>query len=278
MGVGHDVEERVECAECGERYDSNEFTFCPRCGGTRAGAPAAAGVARGVDAGRRRRKVQSGGLILTIMGSVAAIAFLATVFFPAAQLEAVVPVLADQPGGELSVLVVDAGAPVANATVLVAAYDGTPLFNATTGADGLANFTLADNAAANVTVQYDGASWLRHVVVLEGGSETLEVDTSGPAEDTRWQGLDRLMLALRIFAGAMAVMALLVVAGGVAAMRLRFRHFATAGAFVGLVPTLLMFVMTLGFWPVPMTLLFGSVVALLAVATANIMRGRDLFS
>ncbi len=210
------------------------------------------------------------------MGGVAAFAFLFSAFLPAAQVEQNVGLLADQPGGELHLLLLDAGVPVANATVTVQTIGGEAFANLTTDPSGWANTTLTDHAAVNVTILHEGQTWYRQVLALEIQEVVVDVAVD-PQETERWIGVDSLLTATRVLSAVFAAMALLVVVGGVAALRLRYRHFATAGAFLGLVPAGILFLATLGVLPAPATLLLGVVVGLLVMATLNILRGRDLF-
>lgn len=212
-----------------------------------------------------------------VMGAVAAFAFLFSTFLPAAQVEQNIGLLADQPGGELHIQILDAGAPLANVTINVTALSGQAILNATTDDAGWANVTLDDHAAVNLTFTYQGQTWQRSVLALDMQEVAVDVATDPQSVD-RWIGIDSLLAATRVLSGVFACMALLVVAGGVAALRLRARPFATAGAFMGLIPAALLFLATLGVLPAVASLLLGGVVGLLLFATMNIMRGRDLFA
>ncbi len=203
-------------------------------------------------------------------------AFLFSAFLPAAQVEQNIGLLADQPGGEMHLQLLDAGVPIANATVAVHTVTGEAVANATTDAGGWANVTLPEHAAVNVTITHAGQEWRRQVLALDVQEVIVDV-AEDPMETERWIGVDSLLTATRVLSGVFAVMALLVVVGGIAALRLRYRHFATAGAFLGLVPAALLFLATLGLLPAVATILLGGVVALLLMATLNILGGRDLF-
>ncbi len=232
--------ESVECSECGARYDSQENPFCPRCGSNRQGATVApatlASVAR-LDP--RRRRVRIAGVVLMAMGGLFLANALASLFLVQDSLAAgMAPALADQPGGTLLV-VADGAAPGANAT-LRALDDPDRVFQSAPLENGSARFELGDHAAVNVTVRSSGQEWSRIALVTAGDRLTLRFDLSSPAGHTAEPATGSTFQAiLRVGLGALAALTALVVAGGVAAFRLRWRALALAGAVVGLLLGLL---------------------------------------
>ena len=217
----------MTCAECGTRYDSDQNAFCPRCGSTAKGqaVPAALQVAQRNDPGRRR--VQASGALLLIIGLLFLASAIGTAVLSRDEVSAdYAKVLANQDGGTL---VVAPGA-AASFDVVVTTMGGAPLGNAT-GATAPATFDLRDHAGVRVQVRADGGAPVNATAIVLAG-ERLEV----AATDVR----DGDVLASRSVRGISAsavglgiAFALVIAAGGLCALLLRWFPLATAAAVLG---------------------------------------------
>ncbi|MGB0652150.1 MAG: hypothetical protein ACPGQL_03025 [Thermoplasmatota archaeon] len=276
-------EDRVDCAECGERYDSAEFTFCPRCGGTgarpagakptTAGGVGAAPTMMDIQRSVARRRVQRGGIILVAMGAATAAMLIASLFLVETQLDASLDALATQAGGDLEIQVLGpAGDPAVGVNVTLLDMEGSALANGTTGAGGWWN-TTAPQAGVNVTAL---DTWQRAFAL---GGQTLPVTLDATATpDDAWISDGALVTGLRIYMVVLLAMTLFVVGGGIAALRLKGRRLAVSGAFMGSIPAVLMALATLGALPMAATLFLVAAATLMVVATMSIWRGRTLFA
>lgn len=230
--------EAVGCTECGEHYDSQENPFCPRCGSMRTEGP----VPGAVDAARRRsparRRVQAAGVALMVVGAFFVVgSIFVAVMVGQAPPQTLQEALAGQPGGALSIQVVAGGESVA-AVVNLTGPEGAPLTNGTTDAAGWFNTTGLEAASVTVHVAADNGTWQRRALVMRGDEVTLRIDTATDAQESSWVGLDPFVRAVRIVAVFLAFLSLFIVAGGVAALRLRQRPLAVAGAMAGFLPLL----------------------------------------
>lgn len=237
------MEETVECAECGNRYDSASQPFCPRCG-SESGRTATAASYAPVRMDARGRRARAGGVILLILGSLALLQSGWTLVAPPApdaeQLELLADVgfLQDQPGGTARLAVVQNGTPV-DAAVTVLRMDGRPVENATTAA-GTLNLTDLPSAFVNLTMRWEGQTWFRHVYVP--ASETLDVtvDVAADAPGTvEWEAVEQLT-ATRVLAAFLVLFSAFVVLGGVLALRLQKWGIALAAAILVALPALLL--------------------------------------
>lgn len=273
----------MQCAECGNRFDAALTGFCPRCGATaRApapGSPASAPVPAPGPARRDplRRRVQVGGILLAAWGALLAIACLAFALLPtpvlSAQLDVVVGDLGDTPlpGGALHVQVLDNGTPAPGAEVELRSPGGAVVYRNQTSEAGWANATLGDHAAVNLTVRAGGRTLERRALVRENDTLEARLDVArDPAAQEGRLGLDRLIALLRVGAWVLGTGALLLLAGGVAAVAVRWPALAIAGPLPVLALTLLLAVATLS---VGMFV----VLALQAVGLALVVAGRPAF-
>jgi hypothetical protein len=273
----------VQCAECGNRFDAGLTGFCTRCGAT-APPPGAPGASPAGPAGwqplRRdglRRRVQVGGILLAAWGALLAVACLAFALLPtgvlAGQLDSVVDDLGDAalPGGALHVQVLDNGTALAGATVELRTPTGHQLSSNRTDAHGWANATLGEHAAANLTVRAGGHVLERRVLVRDNDTLEARLDVArDPAAGTARLGVDRLVDLLRIGAVVLGAAALLLLAGGVAAVAVRWPVLAIAGPVPVLALTVLLAVATLS---VGMFV----ILVLQAVGLALVVSGRPAF-
>lgn len=265
--------DRVQCGECSHLYDSDEHPFCPRCGALdKAKDPdRAVGLAAVQDP--RRRPVQMAGVMMITLGGLALVLFAATAILAPSLVPQTIEAVADYEGGTIALEVVDGDVPVAGATVDVHALNGTLLANGTTDAEGRFVVEEAQAAAVNVTVSTDAGTWTRQVFSLpeeNGGSPTsVVIDVSvDPQEPDGWTGVSEIVNVSRILAAFFALASLVTLLGGVAAVRLRKRQWALAGAGLGLVPTLMLTVVAWSFLLFPV--LFG-------LAIMVFVRNRDVF-
>lgn len=265
--------DRVTCAECQENYDSDAMPFCPRCGSTKS-TPGVLSGARATAAARdpRRRRVQIGGVMLTILGGLGVVMFiLSAVLAGQLMTDIAGDVLVGLPGGELEVRVLDNGTAVPNATVQILHQNGTILHEDRTEASGWSNVTALDEALVDVRVLTPEGNWTRTVIVLQGSDDQLIIDVAeDPTTSPDWVGAAELVRTLRITAVVFSVASLMVLAAGISALRLRNRGLAITGAVVGLIPALLLFVVTLAVGALLMVLS-------LTVALYMVVAGRHQF-
>lgn len=239
LGVERPVPDVVECAECGNRYDSDRNPFCPRCGSTRQDQSMAAAMPSAARARPQRRRVQAGGLVLLAMGALLLVAGGAGVFQAEHAVVQEPPALAALPGGEVHVRVLEDGAPRENVSVAVLAWNGSRQQEHATDAGGWANLTM-DRALSHVIVADNGTTWNRTVVAMEDVTVRLELDlATADREEEDWLGVGAVVSQVRILGGVLAFLAAMMVAGGVAALRVRARGLAMAGIVAGMVPALL---------------------------------------
>lgn len=252
----------VACGECGTRYDSATFTFCPRCGSTRSSPAGAAGSAAPsgpatAAASPHARRLQAAGVVLLLLGLLAA-GLAGYALGPGyAELEATSGALvATQsegiPGGIVHVLILRDGEPAA-ANLTFEAMGRTVATAATDGA-GRANLTLGSHPAGLLIVAAGGQNLTRNLFVLEGGVLDVRVDVArDAAHDPTWLGLDLvLQVGLWTF---LALGALLALAGTAALLR-RARWMAYLGPVPALALTLFAASggLSLGVWAIAATL------------------------
>ncbi len=227
--------EEVDCAECGNRYDSQTNAFCPRCGNSRQKAATSSLQPARFDP--RRRRAQIGGIILAVLGTFALIQAAWSAIAPAEldeeQLDgfAEVALLRDQPGGELHIRWLESGAPVQGNVSFVGA-NGDPLANITLQ-NGWSNLT-ADVAFGNATLQ--GSNLTVSFYAPAGQTVTAIIDT---AEPPTWVAVDQVP-ATRIIASFLAFFAAFVAFGGILAIRLKAWGLAVAAGVVALVPAVIL--------------------------------------
>jgi len=278
--------EEVQCGECGLRYDSDENPFCPRCGSLSRGRDVSGAVAT---AGRRDpdlRRVRAAGVVLMVLGGLAAAQFLWATAFPPEpdadllELFAGEEFVANVPGGSLRLQVTEDGTAV-EVPVVVRAMNGTVLVEAAT-VGGWYNATLPV-AFANVTVggTLGGAAGgstggnatglpaqVHKVYVSSGEALDLHVDLGEAQAGPEWHAASTVPF-VRPLLGFLSFMAIVVVAGGVAAWRLRLMGLAVTGAVLAVLPGLV----ALGLDPLSGLLLaFPGVLALVFI-----LRGRRHF-
>lgn len=273
------MEESVQCGECGQRYDSNENAFCPRCGSLSRGRDVSGAVAT---AGRRDpdlRRVRTSGVVLIVLGALAAAQFLYATAVPPEPDEALLELfaaeefVANAEGGVLRLHVTENGTAV-DVPVVVRAMNGTVLreegtvggwYNATLPV-AFANLTVGgiETTHGNITVP----AQVHRVYVSSGESLRLEVDLGEPQGGPEWHAASTVPFVRPVLA-FLAFMGLVVLAGGVAAWRQRLLGLAVTGAVLVLLPGLLF---------LAVAPLAGLLLALPgALALAFILRGRRHF-
>jgi hypothetical protein len=271
------VTEVVECSECGTPYDSQEHPFCPRCGSTaqRSSVPAAMASARRNDPSRRRVQASGavlaaiGGLFLPFLGLAMALApsfaGLALTQMHAGETPAGVV------GGNLTVEVVDGGAPVPGVPVTLRHGNGTVLAEGATDGGGRFRAALGGTLTATVEVAAGNATFRRNATAITGSDTLVRVDVAAdPPSLEGWVGAGPMVQYLRVFLGAMLAVSGLVLAAGVFAIRLRAWGFAVTGGIIGLLPFIVLFVASFA---------LGALVALLAIGVPVVViaRGRRFF-
>lgn len=224
----------------------------------------------GVRTDGARRRIHMAGLVLVLMGLAAAIPMGITLADPpdpdagllASASES--DLVANQPGGTLAVTAHRAGEPVA-LEADVHAWNGTlvetvPVENGTARLQMPASF-------ARVTLRAPDGQWDRDVYAPVGKTAHLELDTATAAPGPEWVSMD-LRPLVRVTAAVGLLGGLLVVAAGVATLRMRWFPVAVTGAALALAGSLLLAV------AVPVLLLN---VLLSLVALVFIVRGRGGF-
>lgn len=237
------------CTQCGVRY-GQDLTFCPRCGSTAKGAsvPAALDVARRRDPERRR--VQASGVVLAAVGGLLVLLFLPVLALSQSLTSATLDDLITQEngvqiaGGTLALFVTNATAPAANLPVHVTNLEGEGIANGTTDAQGRFRANLGDSAFVKVSLQTEAGNYTRKAVALEGSTTTVRLDLAEPMEDSTWSGVRPLLIVLRVLLAVFTLVAGLLFAAGICALRLKGWSFAVLGATIGLVPLLLLLVAT----------------------------------
>lgn len=272
------VVDEVECAECHTRYDSDANPFCPRCGSMPKGKPVPAALVAAQRHDPARRRVQASGVVLVVVGSTLLLLFLPVALlsgaFTASTMEDLFRENPDLgfPGGELRVVATDGGTPAAGLPVDVQLLDGRSIANGTTDAAGQYNTTLGDHAVVQVVVAGADGNWTRKVFGLEGTTTTVRIDIAqDPQESDRWAGLAPILRVVRIVLVVFSVVAALLVAAGICAVRLRAWSFAVSAAALGAIPAILLFFASLNVG----TFL---IVIVLGVPFLFITRGRRHFS
>lgn len=189
----------------------------------------------------RRRRAKVGGLMLVALGIVSVLAFSAVIAlagqFSLADNQGV---LGGQPGGPVTVVFTDNGTAVAGADVILAWSGGG--VNGTTDADGTFKAT-AGGAQANVTIRHsaaDNQTWVRDVLSLDSMPVTVAIDTGDPTTSDEPVAAPLPTNSIRAVAGFFLFISAFVLAGGVAAYRLKGRGIAIGGALAGLLPLLIM--------------------------------------
>jgi len=214
--------------------------------------------------------VQAGGLVLLVFGGLIA-AFTAPALWQGGQtMQPLGPSFATMPGGDVEVRILKDGVPRENMTVVLLAWNGTESARAATSASGWANLSLGAEAVGHVHVVHNGSTWNRTVVALEDTRVQVRIDVGQDAlSSDRWPGLEAFDTVVRVLAGVIGILALLMAAGGVAALRVRGRPWAVAGVVAAVVPVLL------AVFAVPVM----GLLLLLPIAIAGwvIIRNRDAF-
>lgn len=268
----------VPCAECGNRYDAETTTFCPRCGSTLHGKDPELRVPVLANDPRRRR-AQMGGAILLFMG----LAFLGIWGYglvsagshPELSIDSFVGLTGDSPipAGDLRLQVLNNGTAVANATVSLRLPSGLPFKDGVTDAAGWYNTSLERQAAVNITVHAGNVTFERRAFVVWPNLADVRLDVAKDAPRVSgWLGLEQfndLAIWFLMFVGAAA---LLMAVGGGAALALRLPGLAVAAPIPSIVVTSLLFVWTLlvGVFYVGIVLLLAlQVTALVMVASGR---------
>ncbi len=241
------------------------MAFCPACGGTKQGA-AAPGPVAGLDMTVRR--VRMAGIALVSLGAVMTVGLVAVFIFAAEILPETLEQLAPQPGGGFHLHFTENGTGAANATVTVEGVEG-PVLNGTTGPGGWWNVTEAP-AGIWVNTTWQGETWSRRVFSVAGSPAALEVDTSEARVEDDWVGAQDFLRSVRVMAGVLLLVSLVVIAGGVSALRLHHRGLAMAGGIVGLLPPILLFTAT-------RSLVTMLILGVMAASLAFIVKGRERF-
>lgn len=266
----------VQCAECGERYDSDEHPFCPRCGALEKAEASEAPFVMAARDDPRRRRVQAAGVMMTLVGGLMLVLFLVMLAMAPSLVPQTLDTLADQPGGAVHIHLSEGGAPVHGAEVTLSARNGTLLQNGTTDQNGWANFTAVGPAGIDLAVHHAGNVWTRAVFSLPGAgtdasATVVELDLAvAPRTSEDWMGVDAFVTGSRVIAAVFSLVSAVTVAGGVSALRLRRRSLATAGALVGMLPWLILFVASLNGLVLAVLLFF-------ALALWFLRQGRALF-
>lgn len=228
--------ETVECSECGASYDSESHPFCPRCGSTARGTPLPGAVASAARRSPGRRRVQASGFVLVAVGVLFLVSAAASLLVPAQEAaEPLVDAIATQPGGKVVLAFPAAGG--GNGTPGTARFlglDDAELGNATADAGGQVAFD-SPQASLRVEARQGAWAWNRTVVAMRGDTVTIRLPSGG---DER--GADGgLVLGKTLVAAAsvaryvLLVSAVLLVAGGAAALTLRWFALAATGALTG---------------------------------------------
>ncbi len=260
------VTERVVCAECNEGYDSDEHPFCPRCGAMGTTDAPAAAVQLAGRSDPRRRRVQASGIMMAATGGmialfgvillVAASGLASTMFNEGVQ----------QPSAPIQVIVTDGGVPVEGVNVTIASVKGSPI-SALTDANGTAAFPMQVDAVMDVTA----GNWSGRLAAITLGAEqdyVLELDNDGPTAPL----MDRSMVrnSILLIGGLAAFMGIGPIVGGINAIRLKGHTMAFAGAIIGMIPWLIVLMLS--------PLLGLLVLACYVAATVFIRQGRTLFT
>lgn len=252
----------MTCGECGTRYDSDQNAFCPRCGSTAKGAvlPAAVAVAARHDPARRR--VQASGALLLIVGGLFLVSAVAGILLSGGELPPeFAGLVEDQPGGTVRVI-------AANGTtydLTLSTLDGRELqrFGNQTGP---LDIPLGDRSS--VVLGIDAGAGLANVTAVAMAGDTLEVDVAS-VQDGDLRASPQLHTINRVATGLAVAFTGLLLAGGLAAVTLRWFPLAAAGAALGVL--LAMLAMALFTWA---GLLFAIP---FGFAAAFIFRGRRFF-
>jgi hypothetical protein len=265
----------VDCAECGNRYDSQANPFCPKCGSTKTGAPLPGAVAAGTRIDPRRRRVQLAGVILMVMGLFFLAGTLMGAIFPAAsqpdQLYEAAATFAPPPGtgGALDVDFLQNGTPIQNATFTVAPLTNSSARVAVPLTAGHAHVNVLPASFTNATLRQGNRTWVVRLYVTAGNTAVLRYDTQD-AQRPAWASWDHTAQNRYIAMGLSAYLAL-VVWGGICALRLRRRGWAIAGAILMLIPAAIIL-------PAFLSLIMILYAALIVWALVLILRGKPYFA
>lgn len=270
--------ETVECAECGNRYDSQANPFCPRCGSTKTGAALPGALAAGSRIDPRRRRVQVAGVALMVIGLFALAGSLYGIVdpqpLPASLYEGMAPFFAKnaQPGGpvHLHVLPAKQGNATGPLTATIAPYlEPSNRTAVAIDPSGQASFTPR-YAYSNLTLTQGNQTWFIHFATKADRTLEADFDANQTAPGTiTWFAWNDVRDA-RIAAAVGSAFCAFVVWGGVCALRLRGYGWALAATLSILIPFVLF------------TLLFPNLVAVLYVLLVGaslvlIIRGKRYF-
>lgn len=263
--------ESVQCAECARIYDSDEHPFCPRCGSI--GKSESVGKTAAKIHNRnhpKRRRAQVSGIAMAILGGITGILFLVTAIMAPSLVPLTLPTFEMQEGGALTVNVADGGVPFDGMNVTILSLNDTFLAAHAT-VNGSVFFQLPQ-AAVKVLIEQGSANWTWNVLSLNQTQDhvTISMDVQDPPGDHGWEGADTFVQGSRILGGMFAIISLFTLIGGISAIRLRNRGVATAGAVVGGLPWLILFVMAPNF-PV------GLVLVTFVLAVAFIQGAKEHF-
>ena len=264
--------ESVECAECGNRYDSQEDPFCPRCGSNTQAIGAAPVMAAARLFDPRRRRARSAGIVLIVLSLFFAAQFSFAAIVPAddSGLLGVAKSLPPGPGGELIVHVTSGNSSVVGAQVQFLDSNGTLQASLVTNSEGKASHQFTASLG-NVTIAYEGQLWHRGVYI-PAGSTTLSVDIATAPAGVTEAFAPSLQSVFRTAAIVGAVIAFFILGAGFAAFRLRYFAIAASGAFLpaafGLAAVFL----------IPGAPFLWLMEAVLVYGFISILRARTLFS
>lgn len=254
--------DQVSCGECATTYDSDTNAFCPRCGSTDRAKTVPGALPVAARHNPRRRRVQASGVLLLVSGTLFLVSSLIGLAVPTEELaRQFIEPMADQPGGTVILLPADdtpydatlttiAGDVVANATQHVGPFEARS----------------PDHASLHVAWSVNGVEANATVIVLTGDTVRLQLAKANPGDVVIGSSLQTTVAVGRV---VFVVAALLLVAGGLSALLLRWFPLAAAAAILGLVLGL---VVVAGF------LFAGLLFAIpFAVAALFILRGRRHF-
>jgi len=281
LQVAGPVPRWVPCAECGNRYDTETTTFCPRCGSTLQGKDPEVRVPVLANDPRRRR-AQMGGAILLFMGlaffAIWAYGLVSAGYHPEGSIDSFVGLTGDSPipAGDLHLQVLHNGTPVPGANVHLRLPSGVAFRDGNTDSAGWYNTTLERQAAINITVQAHNLTLERRAFVVWPNSEEVRLDVGRDApHDAAWLGLEQFNQLAVLFLMAIGAASLLMAGGGAAALALRFPAFAVIAPLPSIIVTSLLFL-----WTLLVGVFYIGIVLLLAMqvtAFAMVASGRGSF-
>jgi hypothetical protein len=122
-------------------------------------------------------------------------------------------------GGHLNLTVLDGGVPV-SAQVTATSPKGIEVASTATNSSGQVRLDLRESAAATVRIDAGGRNVTATFFIIEGRSLDATLDLQGPAPKA-WDGFPTTSSALSVSLWVLTGIAVFVVVGGIAAVRLR---------------------------------------------------------